>query len=77
MSFIEQVTDASCFEWQYDDWEEEWVVGQFTLNLSHDDIFLGRVGDYSLYAQLRIGFYPVSVVANVIDTLVKNYREVV
>lgn len=77
MSFIEQVTDASCFEWRYDDWEEEWVVGQFTLNLSHDDIVLGRVGDHRAYSRFRIGFYPVAVVASVIDTLMKNYREVV
>lgn len=79
VSFIEQVVEASCFNWEHSGIKDFYLgkfrIGYgldwhnaFKLTLSHmeDGVYIGEVDSKTI---------PASVVAQVIDLLIKNYRE--
>lgn len=82
MSFIDEVASKSCFEWikrgEWDLGEGFYAVGdddKFTIgDEDEDEIFLQT--EQFLIARIDKGCITSSVVADVVDTLVKNYREV-
>jgi len=78
MSFIGEVADKSCFAWERhsadDEFDTEYTLAGFSFEMDEKDLTLYKSGN-GYFASIYTGFLPSSVVASVIDTLVKNYRE--